>query len=97
MSVFEDLQSVAIELDISVKIHVVEGLHWDFVSSPVLDPVGLVLEGKVVFDGASRVSGLFVYARSKGRMESPECQQDGDRGEETKEDACLRSAANFPG
>ena len=96
MSILQDLQSVAIEFDISVEVHVVEGLHGDLVSSPILEPIGLILEGKVVLDRASRVSGLLVYARTECRDHSPEGQQDGDCCAEAKEYCRLHPTTYVP-
>lgn len=97
MSVFQNLQAVTIELHISLKVHVVEGLHGNFVCASVPELVGFLLEGKVMLDGASGVSGLFVLARAERRMEGPECHEDWNCCKETKEDGSLQSTADFPG
>jgi hypothetical protein len=96
MSVLQDLQAVAIELDLAIKIHIVESLHGDFVSPTVFGLIGFVLESKVVLDGASGKSGLFVLARSEHRMKLPERDEDRDGGKEAEEDGGLQSAANLP-
>ena len=31
VSIFEDLQSIAFEVDFTIKVHFVEGFHWDLV------------------------------------------------------------------
>lgn len=45
MSVFHDLESVSIEVDLAVEVHLVESLHWDLVPAPVFLSVRLLLEG----------------------------------------------------
>ena len=96
MPVLQDLQTIAIELNLAIKVHVVEGLHRNLVSAAVLDLVGFVLEGKVVLNGASRKSGLFVLARGEHRMEGPECNEDGDGSKEAEEYGSLQPAADLP-
>jgi hypothetical protein len=96
-SVLHDLKAVAVELDIAVKVQVVEGLHWDLVAATILQPVGLVLEGKVVLDRAAGVLDLLILAWPKAGRNSPECQQDWDGGKKSKEDGRLEASANLPG
>lgn len=94
--VLQNLQSIAIELDFTVKVHVLESLHGDLVPAAILDLIGIALEGKVMLDGASRKLDLVVLARAEGRHGRPESDQDGDGGEEAKEDGGLQPAADFP-
>lgn len=96
MSVLQNLQAVAIELDLAIKVHIVEGFHGDLVPPAIFNPIGVVLEGKVVLDRASRKSGLFVLAGSEHRMELPESHEDRNRGEKTEEYGGLQSTAYFP-
>lgn len=86
MSVFQSLQTVTVELNISIKVHVVESLHWNLVSTPVLEFVGLLLESKVMFDWASSISGFFIFARTEHRVQGPKSHEDGNGCEEAKED-----------
>lgn len=96
MPVLQGFQTIAIDLDLAIKVHIVEGHHWDLVSPAVLGLIGLILEGKVVLDGTSGKSGLFVFARSEHGVQSPKCDQDREGGEETKEDGGLESTADLP-
>lgn len=97
MSVFHDLEAVPIEVNVTIKVHVMKSLHWNLVASSVLELVGLILEGKVVFDRAAWNSGFFILARTERRGEVPEANQDGNCGEDTKEDAGLQPPTDFPG
>lgn len=72
VSVLHDLKSVTLEVDKTVKVHLVEGLHWDLVLAAVLLSVGLAVEVEVVFDRETGVASLFVLARRHGRGNSPE-------------------------
>lgn len=74
MSVFHHLQTITIELDITIKVHVMERLHRDLVPSAVLGLIGLILEGNVMFDRATRIFSFFVLAGSEGGCERPECE-----------------------
>ncbi len=67
VSIFHDLQTVAIELHIPVKVHLVEGLHGNLGPAMVLGLIGGLLEGEVVLDGAAGESGLLVEAGADGR------------------------------
>jgi hypothetical protein len=96
MSIFHHLQTVTIEVNIAIEVHIVECLHWNLVSAPILELIGLILECKIVFDGTAWNSGLFSLARTEGRSKIPEADQDWDRCEKTEEDAGLQSAADFP-
>jgi hypothetical protein len=97
MSVLQNLQTIAIELDVAIKVHVVESLHRNLVPTAVFNLVGFILEGEIVLDRTSRKSGLFILARSEGRCECPEAEEDREGGEETEENSGLQSTANFPG
>lgn len=66
MSVLHHLQHVAIELDVAIKVHVVEGLHGDLGISAVSRPVELILERKIVLNGATWNSGLLGLAGTEG-------------------------------
>jgi hypothetical protein len=96
VSVFHYLQTIPVEVNLAIKVHIVECLHGDLVGSSVLELVGLILERKVVFNRAAWNSGLFVLAGTEGRREVPETNQDRDRREETKEDTGLQPSADLP-
>lgn len=97
VSVLENLETIAVELDVTVKVHLVESLHGDLVLSMVLEAVVLVLEGEVVLNRAARVSGLLVLAGGDGGDGDPEGTEDRDRGEDTEEDGRLGAATDLPG
>lgn len=96
-TVFEDLEAVAVELDIALKVHVVESLHWDLCPPAVLELVGVVLEGEVVLDRATRQCHFLIFARAEGRVKIPERNQERDRSEEGEKNRRLQTATDFPG
>ncbi len=65
MSVFHNLEAVPIEINVAIKVHVMESLHWNLVASSIFEFVGLMLEGKVVFDRAAWNSGFFILSRTE--------------------------------
>lgn len=96
MSVFHYFQAIPIKVNLAIKVHVVKCLHWNLIASSVLELVGLVLEGKIVFDRAAWNSGLFILARTERRGKVPEADQDGNCGKDTKEYAGLQPSTDFP-
>lgn len=96
-TVLEDLEAVAVELDIALEVHVVESLDWDLRPSAVLELIGIVLEGEVVLDRTTRKSDFLILAGTEGRVKVPEGNQERDRGEETEKNRRLQTATDFPG
>lgn len=76
MSVLEGLETVAIELNIPVKIGFIERLHGNLALAMVLGAVCLLLESEVVLDGASTVFGFLVLSGGDGGSEDPHDRQD---------------------
>jgi len=66
MSVLHNLQAVPIKVDIAIEIHTIERLQWNLVRPSVLKLIGLMFEGKIMFDGATRIFGFFVFAGREG-------------------------------
>jgi hypothetical protein len=73
-----------------------EGLHRNLIFATVLSFILCIFKGKIVFDGAARIFGLFVFAGSESRCKSPEGESDGETGEKTKEDSGFQASADFP-
>lgn len=66
MSVLQHLQGVTIEVNITIKVHVVEGLHGNLAVPSVLDLILFFLECEVVLDRATWQSNFVVLARTHG-------------------------------
>lgn len=96
MAEFHDLEAVTVEIDITIKVHLVEGLHGDLVLSMVFGLVFRLLEGKVVLNTLARVLGLFIFARADGGDDQPVSSQQRGTGEDGEEDGRLEATANLP-
>lgn len=94
--ILHDLQTVTVEIHVSVKVHLVEGLHGDLVLAMVLGLVGRLLEGEVVLDGTAGIPRLLVLARADRRHDQPEPTQQWDCGEEGEEDSGLVPTSDLP-
>lgn len=62
VSVLKGLEHVAVDLDLVVKVHLVESLHRDRRSPSVLLLIGIALESQVVLDWSARVFCFFCFA-----------------------------------
>jgi hypothetical protein len=96
MPVLQHLQTVAVEVNVAIKIHVMESFHGDLVLPAVLDLIRIILEGKIMLDWATRKLNLIVLSWSERRCDSPEGDKDGDGGKKGEEDCGLQTAADFP-
>lgn len=97
VTVLHDLESVAVEVDIAVKVLLVEGLHGNLAAAVVLGAVGLLVELEVVLNGGARVASLLVLAGSVAGGNGPEDHQDGDGSQDTKEDPGLETTSDLVG
>lgn len=96
MPVLENLEAVTVEVDVTVKVHLMEGLHGDLVLALVFCLVLRLLEGEVVLDGLARVFGLLVLAGAVGGDDEPEGTEKGEGGEDGQEDGRLGATAELP-
>lgn len=62
MPVLHDLEAVTVEVDVAVKVHLMEGLHRDLVLAMVLALVLGLLEREVMLNRAPRKLGLLILA-----------------------------------
>lgn len=97
VTVLHDLEGVAVEVDIAVKVLLVEGLHGDLAAAVVLGAVGLLVELEVVLNRGTRVASLLVLAGSVAGGNGPESHQDGDGSQNGKEDPCLETTTDLVG
>ena len=96
MAVLHNVESIAVEVNLLVEVHLVEGLHGDLVLAAVLELVLGVLEGEVVLHRTTGKLGLLILARREVGMDQPEAGKQGDGGEEGKEDGGLETTADLP-
>lgn len=91
--VFQDLKSIALEVDLTSEVLLVEGLHWDLVASIVFLLVLLLVECEVVFNWLAWKLGLLVLARREAGCAHPEGSEDRETGEEEEEEPRLPTPA----
>jgi hypothetical protein len=96
MTVLHGLEAVTLEVDIAVKVHLVEGLHGDLVVATVLDTVGLLLEVEVELDTTVRKADLVVLARADGRDNKPPNGEHRKIDDEGEEDGGLEATTKLP-
>ena len=66
MSILQNFQSISLEVDRSVKVHLMKCFNWYLALAMVLQPAFLVVELKVMLDGTARVSSLLILSRRDG-------------------------------
>lgn len=96
MAELHDLEAITVEVDITIKVHLVESLHGDLVLAMVFGLVFRLLEGKVVLNTLARVLGLFIFARADGGDDQPVRSQQRSAGEDGEEDGSLETTADLP-
>ncbi len=96
VSIFKDFQTIAVEINVTVKVHLKECPHWYLVFAPIFHAISIVMKCKVMLDRAARKSSFLVFARSESGHDSPECGEDRNAGKYCKEYSCFQTAANLP-
>lgn len=95
VAVLHNLEAVTLEVNITIEVHLVEGLHGDLVAATVLEAVGLLLELEVVLDTTVRKANLLILARADGGDDKPPSGEQGKIDDEGEEDGGLESTANL--
>lgn len=91
MPILHHLKRIAVEVNIPVKVLLVEGLHRDSRFSAILLLVLRFAKGEVVFNGESRKFRLFILAWGEAGGRHPEDRKDRDCEEDDEEDPCLQA------
>lgn len=95
MTILQNLQTIALEINQSLEIKLMEGLHRNLGSARVLFLKILSLEGKIMLNWLSRKLGLVIFARGVARGDGPETDEDGEEGQNGEEDPCFETPADF--
>lgn len=95
VSQFHSLQAVHLELNLAVKVHFMESLHWNLVLSAVLLSILGVLETKVVLDTLSRELDLFVDTATDTGESRPEGHENWDSGQGSEEEEGPETSSNL--
>ena len=96
VTVLEHLEKIAVEVGIAIKVHAHKGLHRHLVATVVLGAILILVEGHIVLDGKARILDPVIDARAGPRCDSPECNEDGEEGDEEKEDGSLETPTQLP-
>lgn len=94
---FQNVEHVAIELHLTIKVLLLESFNGDLLLAVVCLAVFLLGKLQIVFDGLARQLGLLVLAGCKFRGDPPEGTKDGETSEEKEEDPGLEAHAHIVG
>lgn len=97
VAVLKDVENVAVEVGLAIDVHFGEGLDGHLGATGPLGLVGGVLEGDVGLDGAAGELCIIVDALAVGGLEAPVGNEDGEEGEDAKEDLSLEATADETG
>lgn len=62
VAVFQHVETVTLEVNLSVKVHFMKSLHRDSVLARIFQPVILVVEEQIVLNRSARISSLLILA-----------------------------------
>ena len=92
IAVLHDIEAVAIELCVTVKVYLIECLHWDLVTAAPSLAVFFLLKSYVVLDGAAGKLDFVVDVWRVGRSYGPETNQNGQEEDQNERDGRLEAA-----
>ena len=81
MPILHNLQSIALEVHLSVEIHFMKGLHRDFSPAIIYRSIFLVMEMEIVFNRSAWIAGFFIFSWGYGGSDVPVGTKYGDTGE----------------
>lgn len=76
MSIFHYVQGIPLEVHLLIKVHLMEGLHWNLRSAMILRPMPLFPEMQIMLYRAARVSCFLVLPRRNDGSDIPERYDD---------------------
>lgn len=71
VTVFQNLQTIALERNITLEVHLMEGFHGDLSLALELQRILLLVELEITFDGLSRKLDLLVPPRREAGFNGP--------------------------
>lgn len=93
----QNLESIAVEVNIAIKVLFVKSLLGDLVLAVVGLAVLLFVELEVVLNGLARKLGLFVLAGSIFGGNDPKGSEDGEVNQQSKKEPRLETPTEGPG
>lgn len=96
MTVFHDLEAVALEINISIKVHFMESLHWDLVQTTVLGTISFLFKVEIEFNRTAGKLRLLIAARANRRNDEPPRGQKRKIDEQSEKYESLEPTAKLP-
>jgi hypothetical protein len=97
MAPFENVKHIAVELNLTIEVLLLEGLDGDLLLAIVGITVLLLVELQVVLNVLAGQLGLLVLAGRELRGDPPEGTKDRQSCEQSNEDPCLEATTQLPG
>lgn len=97
VTVLKSLQSITLEVDLTIEVLLVEDLHGDLALAAVGSPVMFAVELQVVLDGKATVLGLLGLAGRDSGRNRPESHENRHRGEDSEEDRGVEASTDLAG
>ena len=88
MTVLQNFQGIALEVDRPIEVHLMESFNWYLALAMVLHSVFLAVELNIMLDWTARKSSFLIFSRRDGGGYVPECSEDRNTGEKSKEQPC---------
>lgn len=63
MTILQRVKSVSLEVDVSIKVHLMKRFHWDLALAMVLKSILVMFEIQVVLDRPPWIARLLILAR----------------------------------
>ena len=95
MSLLKNVQSIALEVNLAIKVELVEGLHGDLVVTLVLGSEISVLELEVMLDTKVRELGLVADTRRISRSNGPESKKNGEKPKKDEENVGVEATTDL--
>lgn len=86
VSIFHHFQGITFEVDGSIEVHFVKGLHWYLALAMVFRSIPFAVELQVMLHWSTWESSLLVFSRRYRGSYVPEGGEDGNTGEDGEED-----------
>jgi hypothetical protein len=96
VAVLQNIENVAVDVNLAVDVHLGEVLERDLGAAVVLALEFVGLESQVRFNRAVGELGLVVNARAEARSPGPNDDQDREEKQDTEEGHGLPAATDFP-
>lgn len=63
MTILQSVKSISLEVDVSIKVHLMKRLHWNPALAMVVESILVMFEIQIVLDWSSWIARLLILAR----------------------------------